>query len=87
MDNLNYSSVGIPTTKSLILDINPWRMNMGNKKVKFRHPLPEDGDNSMIYEIVEDNGNRCMIRPLGTGLPYPPIITVLTKDLVEVKES
>jgi hypothetical protein len=87
MDNLDYSSVGIPTTKSLILNINPWRMNMGNKLVKFRHPLPEDGDNSMIYEIVEDNGDRCMIRPLGTGLPYPPIITVLTKDLVEVKES
>ena len=87
MNNINYSSDGIPTAKSLILDINSWRMNMSNKKVKFRNPLPEDGDNSLIYEIVEDNGDRCMIRPLGTGLPYPPIITVLTKDLVEVKEN
>ena len=62
-------------------------MNMGNKKVKFKNPLPEDGDNSMIYEIIEDNGDRCMIRPLNTGLPYPPINVVLTKDLIEVKED
>jgi hypothetical protein len=59
---------------------------------KFHTPLPDENPNQIyvVLEIIEnDIRPRADIQALDTGLPFPPINTVLLKDLevVEVESS
>lgn len=62
--------------------------NKEGQIVKFHKPM-EDEDPAQIYVLLElkEDGemSRADIQPLGTGLAYPPITTVLLSDLVVVE--
>lgn len=55
---------------------------------KFHTPLPDE-DPNQLYVITEIIGDverpRAFIKALNTGLPFPPINTVLLYDLEVVK--
>jgi hypothetical protein len=48
--------------------------------VEFKHPFADEI--GMTYRIIEDNGDRVLIRAL-IDLPYQPTQTVLRADLKE----
>lgn len=55
---------------------------------KFHTPLPDE-DPNQLYVVTEIIGDverpRAFIKALNTGLPFPPINTVLLNDLEVVK--
>jgi transcription antitermination factor NusG len=66
--------------------------NKTGQVAKFHTPLPDENPNQIyvVLEIIEnDIRPRADIQALDTGLPFPPINTVLLKDLevVEVESS
>lgn len=51
---------------------------------KFHTPLPDEDPNQLylVTEIIEDvERPRAFIKALNTGLPFPPINTVLLNEL------
>lgn len=66
--------------------------NKTGQVAKFHTPLPDENPNQIyvVLEIIEDDIRpRADIQALNTGLPFPPINTVLLRDLevVEVESS
>jgi hypothetical protein len=64
------------------------RPNKPGQVAKFHTPLPDENPNQLyvILEIKEDAERpRADIKALNTGLSFPPINTVLLKDLVAVE--
>ena len=52
-----------------------------NDKVKFHTPN-EDEDANQVYIILENNGDRCLIEAINTGLYIAPTYVVNTNDLI-----
>lgn len=55
----------------------------GLKLVKIKPEAQDPGDEKYTWIVVEDRGNRVLIRPLETGLSIPPTMVVLKSDLVD----
>lgn len=56
--------------------------------VKFHSPLPDEDPNQIytVMELIEDSERpRADIKPINTGLNFPPINTVPLEDLEIVK--
>lgn len=52
------------------------------------HTPTSEGEASAVYEVLEDKGNRVLMRPtkgLDSKLPMRPTFTVLKTDLKKVK--
>lgn len=58
--------------------------------VRFHTPLPDE-DPSQLYVIVEiaddETANRAAIKPLNFKFQFPPVLTVKSSDLEEVRVS
>lgn len=64
------------------------RPDKAGRVVKFKNPYPEEDPNQLyvVLELHEDvDYPRAMIKPLNTGLSFPPINTVLIDDLAVVE--
>lgn len=58
--------------------------NKTGQLVKFHTPLPDENPKQLyvvLEIIIDDIRPRADIMPLNTGLPFPPINTVLLNDL------
>jgi len=64
------------------------RPNIIGQVAKFHTPLPDE-DPNQLYVVTEIIGDverpKAFIKALNTGLPFPPINTVLLNDLEVVK--
>ena len=64
------------------------RPNKIGQVAKFHTPLPDENPNQLyvVLEIIEDDERpRADIKPLNTGLSFPPINTVKLNDLEVVE--
>lgn len=64
------------------------RPNKQGQIVRFHSPLPDEDPDQLfvVLEVIENTDRpRADIKALNTGLPYPPINTVLLGDLEVVE--
>jgi hypothetical protein len=50
---------------------------------KFRYP--EKGEENLRFMVIEDRGNRVLVREVSQGMPIPPQYVYLKSDLVRDK--
>lgn len=41
-----------------------------------KYSQPQEGEEGYRFEVLEDNGDRLLIRSITSGLPFPPVETV-----------
>ena len=44
-----------------------------------------EAESRLVFDVVEDNGDRCLIRPVGSSMAIVPT-EMVTKEMVEVIE-
>ena len=51
-----------------------------NKPARFKE-IMEEGDDKLIFKILELNGDRCLVECINSGMTINPTFTYLTDDL------
>jgi hypothetical protein len=51
--------------------------------VKIKPEAQDAGDEKFTWVVIEDRGNRVLVRPLETGMAIPPAMSLLKTDLVD----
>lgn len=54
-----------------------------NRPARFKEVL-EEGDDKLIFKILELNDDRCLVETMNSGMTIAPTHTYLTKDLENI---
>jgi hypothetical protein len=49
--------------------------------------VTQPGEESVLLEMIEDNGDRCMVRAVNLGLRIPPIENIARSEVEPVGDT